>query len=329
MPEIRKKRLRHAVFPILIPVIVFAVSLAAAEFIMRLLYSSGDFMMEGALKETRGIGAMTNAGDIFVPDDELGFRLVHDGKIHSKLGCKPNNYPLDKHLSTRERLLFIGDSVTHRNKIVRSLRSIYGNAEYEYWNAGVTSYNTRQELIYYLRYNRRIRPDHVILTFHNNDFVTTPIAYFDKKGLLVRYFLHRPAPFPVNAWLFKHSLLYRKSIDTLLSWRGKNRDDIIQQVVENLLELKNATESDGARFTVLLLPILAPTDEWSGHETSNHKKALEIFERFGISYIDLSPALDEGVKKGVQLGEKPSDTWHPSDEMADLIAQYLHRQQLL
>ena len=65
MPEVRIKRVRHVVFPILVPVIVFAVSLAAAEFIMRLLYSSGDFMMEGALKETRGIGAMTNAGEIF------------------------------------------------------------------------------------------------------------------------------------------------------------------------------------------------------------------------------------------------------------------------
>jgi hypothetical protein len=43
--------------------------------------------------------------------------------------------------------------------------------------AGVESFNTVQEVAYDRSFNRFIRLDHVILTFHLNDFETTPVAF--------------------------------------------------------------------------------------------------------------------------------------------------------
>jgi hypothetical protein len=79
----------------------------------------------------------------------------------------------------------------------------------EYWNAGVESFNTVQEVALYRGYNTAIETDHVVLTFHMNDLETTPVAFLDEAGRLVVYALHQPAT-RVNAWLFEMSYLYSR-----------------------------------------------------------------------------------------------------------------------
>ncbi len=324
-----KMKLRQTFFAIFVPIASFLIALLAGELILRTLIDAGELPIQGAKKETRGIGEMTNARDIFIPDDELGFRPLHDGKVHTNLGCRPNDYQLDEAHSERKRLVFIGDSVTERGKIIKALRAQYGDEKYEYWNCGVTAYGTRQELNYYTRFNRQVRPDHVILTFHNNDFTTTPIAYFDKNNRLVRYFLHRPAPFQINSWLFKNSLLYRKTVDLILTHRGTDRDEIIEEVEQSLRGLKSAVAADGAQFTVLLLPILEPTGNWTRREIMNHQRARVILYRLGQRFIDLLPALESALNEGVKPGQVPGDSWHPSDEVSAVFAQYLVEKSLL
>ena len=54
----------------------------------------------------------------------------------------------------------------------------------EWWNAGVEGFGTRQEMLFYARFNRPLRPDHVVLTIHNNDLTPTPIVFFDEDGRL-------------------------------------------------------------------------------------------------------------------------------------------------
>ncbi len=51
-----------------------------------------------------------------------------------------------------QRVLFLGDSVTARGGIIAELASLYGNEQFEYWNAGVESYDTCQEVRYFERY---------------------------------------------------------------------------------------------------------------------------------------------------------------------------------
>ena len=54
----------------------------------------------------------------------------------------------------------------------------------EYWNAGVEGYSTLQELEYYRRYLAGIQADHVVLVFHLNDFVTTPVTLRDGERII-------------------------------------------------------------------------------------------------------------------------------------------------
>jgi hypothetical protein len=49
--------------------------------------------------------------------------------------------------------------------------------QYEYWNAGVEGYSTWQELAYFRRTLEPIHADHVVLTFHLNDFLSTPVSF--------------------------------------------------------------------------------------------------------------------------------------------------------
>ena len=94
------------------------------------------------------------------------------------------------------------------SKLVDALKGIYGESNYEYWNAGVESFNAIQEVKFYKEYNSKIKPDHVILTFHNNDFSATPIAFINKDKKLVVYTPHTPLR-NLNPWLYKHSAVYR------------------------------------------------------------------------------------------------------------------------
>ena len=115
----------------------------------------------------------------FVVDPSFGFRPVLGDGPYTRFGTLANDYAAAKPPGVN-RLLFIGDSVTHRGQIVEALRAVYGSQKYEYWNAGVESFNTVQEVEYYKRFNRAINPDHVILTLHLN---ATPA--FREDGTLV------------------------------------------------------------------------------------------------------------------------------------------------
>jgi len=188
-------------------------------------------------------------------DSELGYRPRLGGETYSEQGVLRNDYDDAKRPGV-ERILFIGDSVTRRGSIVRALRELYGEQAYEYWNGGVESFNTIQEVRYYLRYNRSIQPDHVVLTFHNNDFETTP-AVFEHEGRLVVYEPTRRLS-EVNPWLLRHSRSYQ-------TWLARptrgGHGRIVEETAASLVELKRVLDSDSVRFTVLLLPLLAPVEE--------------------------------------------------------------------
>src|SRR5262249_23296537 len=95
----------------------------------------------------------------FVIDPTFGFRPVLGEGPYTRFGTLANDYAAAKPPGV-QRLLFIGDSVTHRGLIVDALRAEYGAQQYEYWNAGVEAFNTVQEVEYYRRFNRPIHPDH-------------------------------------------------------------------------------------------------------------------------------------------------------------------------
>lgn len=73
---------------------------------------------------------------VFMVDSDFGFRPILGNSHYNEYGTKPNNCPIKKKPKVT-RLLFIGDSVTQRGRIIDGLKFFYGENEFEYWNAGV------------------------------------------------------------------------------------------------------------------------------------------------------------------------------------------------
>lgn len=263
----------------------------------------------------------------FMLDPDFGFRPVFGRGGYTRFGTLENGYSEAKPEGIT-RLLFIGDSVTRRAQILEALRTRYRSQPYEYWNAGVESFNTVQEVAYYSRFNRFIRPDHVILTFHLNDFETTPVAFWGADGTLVVYAPNWPVR-RLNSWLFRHSYTYRYWLG-LVSPRKTARTEIIEEVRANLAELHRLVAADKARLTVLVLPILRPFRDWKPEYKEYRKLVLAMLESLRIRHFDLLLPLNEALADGVVVSETGDDLfWHPSSEVAAYFAAYLHRQKLL
>jgi hypothetical protein len=263
----------------------------------------------------------------FVVDPDFGFRPILGSGDYTRFGTLANGYSEAKRPGVT-RLLFIGDSVTRRGQIVEALRAQYGSQHYEYWNAGVESFNTVQEVAYYKRFNRLIHPDHVILTFHLNDFETTPVAFREADGTLVVYAPNRPIQW-LNPWLFRHSYTYRYWLG-LLSPRKAARSEIIEEVRASLSDLRRGVDVDNARLTVLVLPILRPLNGWKPEYREYRHLILEMLESLRIRHFDLLTPLEEALADGAVVTETGDDLfWHPSRDAAAYFAKYLRTQQLL
>jgi hypothetical protein len=263
----------------------------------------------------------------FVVEADFGFRPILGSGNYTRFGTLANDYSETKRPGV-VRLLFIGDSVTRRGQIVEALQAQYGSQHYEYWNAGVESFNTVQEVAYYKRFNRPIQPDHVILTFHLNDFETTPVAFREADGTLVVYAPNWPIQ-RLNPWLFRHSYTYRYWLG-LLSPRKAARSEIIAQVRDSLAGLSRGIARDNARLTVLVLPILRPFNDWKPEYREYRRLILEMLESLHIRHFDLLTPLKEALADGVIVTETGDDLfWHPSRDAAYYFAKYLRTQQLL
>ena len=263
----------------------------------------------------------------FVIDPNFGFRpLLGDGP-YTSFGTLANSYATAKPPGL-SRLLFIGDSVTHRGHIVDALRAEYGSRLYEYWNAGVESFNTVQEVEYYRLFNRPVHPDHIILTFHLNDFETTPVVFKDPDGTLVVFAPNWPVQH-LNPWLFQHSYTYRYWLG-LVTPKKEERSDIIEQVRASLADLKRMAAVDGSQLTVLVLPILQPVSDWKPEYRDYRSLILGILQSQRIRYFDLLEPLDRALADGVVVAETgDKQFWHPSREAASYFAKYLGTQHLL
>lgn len=266
-----------------------------------------------------------SAGDRFTVSSEMGFRPKLGTELYSELGTLRNEYDFESR-SDRTRLLFMGDSVTARGRIVAALRAVAGDGDYEYWNAGVESFNTFQEIAYYRRFNALLMPDHVILTFHLNDFETTPVVVQEADGSLVVYAPRQPRSrlFP---WLFAHSYLYRWWV----AWRTPGGDPkaIARELKLELRAFAGALGGDGICFSVVVFPYMKDPAQWSRHQHHQRQLILDVLRTEGIRHFDLMPALHRALADGIDPEESPGDSWHPSQAAADVMAAQLMQEGLL
>jgi hypothetical protein len=263
------------------------------------------------------------SSELFVRDPDFGVRPRVGTSLYDDCGTKVVE-GRDSTAKTpgKRRILFMGDSVTFRGEITAALREHFGDRRFAYWNAGVESFNTSQEVLYYKRFNHLMKPDHVILTFHHNDFAATPAVFRESGKQLFVVFSNRSLA--MNTWLHGKSYLYRLWFE----WRV---EDLVQQSLEkeaptvrdSLRELRDMLGAEGIQLTVLVLPLCKPPDHWSDLDRATHSRALSILRELRIRHIDLLPALESAVKKGIELQENPGDTWHPSRRLGQSFVGYV------
>jgi hypothetical protein len=264
----------------------------------------------------------------FTVDPAFGFRPVLENNYsgYSRYGTINNDYSIQKKPGVT-RLLFMGDSVTGRGKIIYALRRLYGEDNFEYWNAGVESFNTVQEVNYYKKYNSHIKPDHVILTFHNNDFETTPVAFADGSHKIYLYAPNKPLQ-SLNPWLLKNSHLYRLIVGITLFGK-KQKDTIADEVRNSLEELRDILKHEHIAFTVIIHPVLKPYNQWRDQEKYSQTKITQILNELQIRYFDLYAISEKAIKENVHVQDGDGDILHPSGELSALFAQYLFEKELL
>jgi len=259
----------------------------------------------------------------FQQDEILGFKPVLDGTDYGTHGAVRNEYALEKRPGVR-RLLFVGDSATHRGQIVAGLRAELGEGV-EYWNAGVEGYSTFQELEYY-RQLESIHADHVVLTFHLNDYGATPVAFQSGEGVITmseRRVVSRPI-----GWLWRASYLYRLVLLLRLerpepdepdepSDQGEPGEpspapDIHEEIARSLVEFRDLVRSRGAEFSVIVLPWLRARSDWPWRMVRRHADTLALLEREGIRHYSFLDELAAALAEGEPVQEVPRDPQHPS-----------------
>jgi len=299
-----------------------ALPLTVAEGVLRLVRPVGLDRVASELTQFRSGGSQAAAS--FEVDPMLGFVPRLGRGTYSEWGTLANDYSLAKPEGVT-RLLFIGDSVTRRGRIIEALESVNGDSCFEYWNAGVESFATVQEVGFYRRHNEAIRPDHIILTFHLNDFQTTPVAFLDDGGRL-RVYVPQRRTLGVSRTLLRHSHLYRLIVGLLASPQ-REWDKLESEVATALAELRDAVGS--RRLSVLIHPILRPRRKWKPEEAAAYEAIIPSLPELGIPFYDLWPTTEQALADDIVVSEKPGDSWHPSAELARRYARFLAAEGLL
>lgn len=262
----------------------------------------------------------------YVPDDELGFKPRFDFVHTTEFGTKPNSYTNKK--NAKRRILFLGDSVTARGKIVESLSGLYGTKDFEYWNAGVESFTAGQEVLFYQKHNRAVKPDHVILTFHNNDFDSIPFAWESRHRLHV--YAAAVPPRLMHPWLFRNLYLYRLYFGFTYPVNSlKSRQLRTDETEKYILALRNELASQGIEFTVVVHPMLASYETWKEEEKASRTNILRILDELKIKHFDLAEVLAPSFDAKEIIQQSPGDRFHPSATFARRAAEYLYQQHLL
>lgn len=253
---------------------------------------------------------------IYQVDDRLGYRPVPGGQGYGPHGCFWNEYGPETAPGKR-RLLFIGDSVTERHKLIDALRERLGE-DFEYWNAGVPGFATEQEYLYYRDYLEGVHPDHVVLTFHLNDYETTPIVFEVGDSLVAVH--SQVGGYTPSPWLLRNSYFYRYLWATAsrLTSAGRSRD-MEATVARDLGALRDLVHERGADFTVVVLPWLLPYSTWQEPRPRHHELTLATLAELGVRHYSFLDTLGRALAEGVEIHESGVDPQHPSLEFARLM----------
>lgn len=305
----------------LLVLVSLAVTLLVLELAMRpfsVTFSAGN--------ATRNVFGEKSTRPGFQRDQELGFvPVMGEGREYTPYGTRRAGHPV--HPVERrpgwQRVVMLGDSIVAIGYTQKALEGRLAGRPLEFWNAGVYGYSTAQEVNYYRRFVRPLKPDRVLLHFCLNDFDGTPVILNDSQegNVVVSPYLGREH---YNPWLFRNSVLYRLFLAARITIGG--RVGLEADMRAHLEALRQMGKEDGFRLQVVVYPILEHPERWSAKFTEQHRAILEILAGVGIPYVDLRPLLTETLRSETvawtRMGDG-KDYFHPSEAFSARIADYL------
>ena len=255
-------------------------------------------------------------------DAQLGYiPLMGETYTYSKYGAQHNEYAFNKPPGVT-RVVLAGDSISALGFLADNLKSLNHNKNYEYWVTGVYGYGTLQEIGYFERFGRKLKPDVLILQFCLNDWDGTPVILKDKKKQTVIANLYLGTEH-FHPWLFRHSTLYRVylSLKASLTDRGSLQKD----VERNIARFQDYARQDNFELRVVVYPELAPLNKWPKRFLQQRQDILAILNRLKIKHYDAAPLLEQALKTHPQAWARlaPDDHFHPSRQFSRMIAEQL------
>lgn len=245
----------------------------------------------------------------------------------------------DARRGAKRRVLLLGDSVTFGRGVAdedtfsRRLEELIPDCAA--FNAGVSGYDTRQELHRLRRLGPEIKPHLVVLGWYRNDVIVPSDAVAAKvfEGYLVpldsteedflrwkaRYIDHTHNPLDWSAlirllrievknWRTESKLEQRAEQDEVVS----REDGGYQRCLQAIREIKAWCEQNGARFVVFLFPAREHV-EVEGVEVEYRRLLSEDLAAAGVTLHDLHEPWRKHWRETQETLYLPRDRCHPNE----------------
>jgi WD40-like Beta Propeller Repeat len=264
-------------------------------------------------------GRAAAATELVTPDETLGIRPVLGTALYDNDGILFHRSVISKAESPR-KILFIGDSVTGRGRIVEALAKRLAAPNLSLLNGGVDGYNIQQEVEFFFRYQAHLKPNVIVHQMHVNDLQPTTLVVRGRDGSIKSY-SPRNKPEHINGFLYRYSQIYRFYV---LQFRSRfSQEEIRSEAYGALRKIRDYARENGIAYHVFLFPGLAPYHEWSALEREARDYFMRVSGQLDLNVVDLWPVAERLIAAGVDIQERPRDTWHPNQRFGEAAAEYI------
>jgi len=179
-------------------------------------------------------------------------------------------------------------------------------------NAGVQGYGTRQELVFWERYGRALRPDVVVLGFVLNDACDVAGTIAQNEAMTKRF---EPSSLASLSSVWRTFEVRRQQSQLQESFFRQIRGGFNwiewDHCRAGLKQLKEMADQDGFQFLVVIFPIFRQLDGAYPFDDL-HEKVAQACRQAGCDYIDTRSL----------FRDRPSEAFwvHPTDQHPNEIA---------
>lgn len=236
------------------------------------------------------------------------------------------------------RVLVIGDSVaygvgvsmndTFAAKLEEKLRAAVPGRTIDVLNAGVSGYNTVQQLAVLDSRLARHQPDAIVLSYCPNDIDSTPMLF--RVGDEFCFYNVGTEPRLYPSWLIENSALYRRVV---VAREAAFRDSTEKTAsrAANLAALRTIAErarDANLPFFVLIFPyLLESLQKYPPQNVELHREVTQIVTAAGGTVIDFHKIWIDRDYRSLRNRIDSTDYVHPNEdghrEAAELITSIL------